>query len=64
MGPPMTKRPVGLMKYLVFLWIQSAGSTLSMISSRTAACRSFCEISGACWVESTMASICTGLPFS
>ena len=40
-GPPITKRPVGLMWYLVRLLSQRAGSTGLMISSITASRRSF-----------------------
>ena len=64
-GPPISKRPVGLTRYLVPLSI-SAGSTGLMISSITAsasaACFSF--MLGWCCVDSTTVSIATGLPSS
>ena len=60
-GPPMTKRPVGLMWYLVRLSIHLAGSTGFRISSITASRSALVETSGLCWVESTTASSPTGL---
>ncbi|CSA91600.1 Uncharacterised protein [Vibrio cholerae] len=47
-GPPITKRPVGLMKYLVSLLNHSAGRTGLMISSITASRRSAVEIESLC----------------
>ncbi|MNP75269.1 hypothetical protein D3C76_1723030 [compost metagenome] len=63
-GPPMMKLPVGLMWYWVPLCSSSAGRVCLTISSITASCRSFCETSGLCWVDSTTASMPTTLPFS
>ena len=65
-GPPMTKRPVGLIRYLVS-FSHSFGSTGLMISSITASMNSgfiFVPslISGACWLDSTTVSIECGLP--
>ena len=46
-GPPITKRPVGLTKYLVFLSRSFAGSAFLITSSITASLRSLCFTSGA-----------------
>ena len=59
-GPPMTNRPVGLMKNLVFASIICAGSTGLMISSITASLSASYPISGLCWVERTTASMRRG----
>ena len=64
MGPPTTKRPVGLMWNLVPLWTRPFGRTGLMITSMTASRSVFWLTSGACCVESTTASIATGLPSS
>ena len=60
-GPPTTKRPVGLMKYLVLASRSSAGMTawmtFSMTSSRMVSVFTRLE----CWVEMTTASTRTGL---
>ncbi|MDT4868852.1 hypothetical protein FQZ97_1038400 [compost metagenome] len=66
-GPPMTKRPVGLIKYLVFC-SHSLGSTGLMISSMMASVNEafiwcwFSLWSGLCWVDSTTVSMLCGLP--
>jgi hypothetical protein len=63
-GPPMTKRPVGLTKILVFLSRSFFGTTLSITSARTAS--SICRwlTSGECWVETTSAAACIGWSLS
>src|SRR5256885_13343328 len=48
-GPPITKRPVGLMWYLVRSSTHSAGRTGLRISSITASRSALVEISGLCW---------------
>ncbi|KAG1388770.1 hypothetical protein G6F58_013434 [Rhizopus delemar] len=63
-GPPISNLPVGLMWNLVPLCSHLAGSTGLMISSRTASMRSFCLMPGACWVDSTTASMAETTPFS
>ena len=60
-GPPITKRPVGLMWYLVRLSSHFCGSTGFRISSMTASRSARVDTSGLCWVESTTASRPTGL---
>jgi len=59
-GPPMTKRPVGLMWYLVRLSTHFAGRTGLRIYSITASRSTLVETSGLCCVESTTASMPTG----
>ena len=63
-GPPITKLPVGLMWYLVFLCSHAAGRVGRMISSMTPSRRRFRLTSGECWVDSTTASMATGRSFS
>ncbi len=66
-GPPTTKRPVGLIRYLVF-FSHSLGSTGLMISSMIASLNEafiFFEVSlwsGLCCVDSTTVSMLCGLP--
>jgi hypothetical protein len=66
-GPPMTKRPVGLMRKRVS-FSHSFGSTGLMISSITASMKeAFILVGvslwlGSCWLESTTVSIEWGLP--
>ncbi len=66
-GPPVTKRPVGLIRYLVS-FNHSLGSTGLMISSITASMNEafiFVAVSlwlGSCWLDSTTVSIECGLP--
>ena len=62
MGPPMTKRPVGLMKIFVFLSISPLGSARAITSSRTASWSFLLVISSECWVLRTTASMRAGLP--
>src|SRR3546814_5436557 len=52
-GPPITNLPVGLMWYLVPLCSHFSGSTGLRMCSRTASIRSFCLMSGSCWVDRT-----------
>ena len=59
-GPPMTKRPVGLTYTRVSRSNNAPGMTGSMIRSRTVARISSSETSGSCWVEMTTASTRTG----
>ena len=63
-GPPITKRPVGLMKYFVSSSTISAGmissNTYFLISSWICSC----VTSGSCCVEHTTASIRIGFPSS
>ncbi len=59
-GPPMTKRPVGLMWKMVRSSINSAGMTGRMTFSITASRRSRLLTFGECWVEMTMALARTG----
>ena len=61
MGPPMTKRPVGLMKILVFRSTSRFGSAFAMTSSRMAAWSLLFETSSACCVETTTVSMRAGL---
>ena len=60
MGPPVTKRPVGLMWYLVFLSTISAGRTGLMTSFRTASCSVLLETLSLCCVEMTTVSTRAG----
>ena len=62
----MTKRPVGLIRYLVS-FNHALGNTGLMISSITASMKAGfiffpSLISGACWLESTTVSMLCGLP--
>jgi hypothetical protein len=52
------------MWYFVSFVIHLVGRIGLMISSITASCRSFNEMSGLCWVDNTTASMPTGLSFS
>ena len=61
-GPPMTNRPVGLMKILVFLSTSRFGSAFAMTSSRIAAWSLRFETLSACCVETTTVSIRATLP--
>ena len=63
-GPPITKRPVGLMWYLVRLSTHWAGRMGLRISSITASRSALVETSGLCWVDSTTASRPTGFASS
>src|SRR3989344_3614552 len=63
-GPPISNAPVGLMKYLVSLQSHSLGSTGFTISSITASLRVSYLTPGACWVESTTASMPAGWLFT
>ncbi len=66
-GPPTTKRPVGLIRYLVSC-SHSEGSTGLMISSMMASVKlafilvAVSDWSGLCWVDSTTVSMLWGLP--
>ncbi|MNV83767.1 hypothetical protein D3C71_1775910 [compost metagenome] len=66
-GPPTTKRPVGLIRYLVSC-SHSLGSTGLMISSMMASMKlgfilvAVSDWSGLCWVDSTTVSMLCGLP--
>jgi hypothetical protein len=63
MGPPVTKRPVGLMWYTIrpesIMWAGMIGRiTCSTMSARIWSALT----SGLCWVEMTTLSTDTGLP--
>ena len=60
MGPPTTKRPVGLMKYLVLAETSAAGSIGRMTSSITASLSVLYFTLSVCWVEMTTVSMATG----
>ena len=63
MGPPVTKRPVGLMWYVTLL---GSIRCLGMVGRTTCSMMSFLIVSrlasGPCWVEMTTVSTLTGLP--
>ena len=61
-GPPMTKRPVGLIRNSVLSPSISAGSTGLMTRSINSREISACFTPSSCWLESTTASIALGLP--
>ncbi len=61
-GPPITKRPVGLIRYCVSFEIMFFGSTGLTISSTTASVSGSWEMSSRCWVEITTVSMWWGLP--
>ena len=56
-GPPMTNRPVGLMKTLVFRSTSFFGRAFAMTSSRMAAWSLRFETLSECWVETTTVSM-------
>ena len=60
-GPPITKRPVGLMKYLVFASSSSAGTTAWITFSRTSSRSVSVLTRSLCCVETITASTRTGL---
>ena len=60
-GPPITNLPVGLMKTFVALSIMSAGISGLMIFAVMSANIFSLVTSGLCWVETTIASMRSGL---
>ena len=56
-GPPTTKRPVGLMKYFVFALTIFAGRIGLTTSSMTASLSVLYFTSSLCWVDRTTASM-------
>ena len=61
-GPPMTNRPVGLMKTFVLRSTSRFGSAFAITCSRIASWSFLFETSSECWVETTTVSMRTGLP--
>ena len=61
-GPPMTKRPVGLMWYFVDASSIPFGKTGATMRRRTSRRRSSRETVSSCWVETTTASTRAGRP--
>src|SRR5882757_6818658 len=62
LGPPISKLPVGLTRYLIWLLMRFFGSTGLMICSITASSICLWVRPGWCWVDSTTVSIESGLP--
>src|SRR6266850_2205872 len=63
-GPPISKLPVGLTRYLILPLTRFLGSTGLMICSITASSICLWAMPGLCWVESTTVSMESGLPFT
>ncbi len=61
LGPPISKLPVGLTRYLIGPFTRFFGSTGLITCSITASSICLCDIPGLCCVESTTVSIDSGL---